>query len=177
MRVFTSVKKFIDLLMEWLCIIMLAIMTVLVTYQVITRYFLNRPSAVSENIAQYLFVWMVMFGGAYVFGLKEHLDITVIKDKFAPFTNLIVEILIDITLFVFSAVICALGGYRVAMMQMRTMDAVTGIPMGFIYASIPVCGAAMMFYAIYNMCLSAHEYKTKTNAVSPGLKGDTTTTM
>jgi len=172
MQTFTSVKKFVDLLMEWLCIMLLAVMTVLVTYQVITRYFFNRPSAVSENTAQYLFVWMVMFGSAYVFGLKEHLDITILKDKFSPFTNLVVEILINITLFIFSAVICALGGYRVTMMQMRTMDAATGIPMGFIYASIPVFGAAMLFYAVYNICLSVREYKA--NAVSSGLKSNTT---
>ncbi|MCL2146911.1 MAG: TRAP transporter small permease [Synergistaceae bacterium] len=173
MRAFTNLKKFVDLLMEWLCIVLLAIMTVLVTYQVVTRYFFNKPSAVSENTAQYLFVWMVMFGSAYVFGLKEHLDITILKDKFAPFMNLIVEISINITLFVFSAVICVLGGYHVTVLQLGTMDAATGIPMGFIYASIPVFGAVMLFYAVYNTCLSVQEYKT--NAV--GSKSNATTTM
>ena len=173
MKAFTTLKKYVDFLMEWLCIVMLAIMTVLVTYQVVTRYFFNNPSAVSENTAQYLFVWMVMFGSAYVFGLKEHLDISILKDKLAPFANLIVEISVNITLFMFSAVICVLGGYRVTVLQIRTMDAATGIPMGFIYASIPAFGAVMLFYAVYNICLSIQEYKTK----AVGSKNSASTTM
>ncbi len=63
--------ELVDKAMEWLCIVMLAIMTVLVSYQVVTRYFFNNPSAMSENAAQYLFVWLVMFGSAYVFGSRE----------------------------------------------------------------------------------------------------------
>ncbi|MCL1875002.1 MAG: TRAP transporter small permease [Synergistaceae bacterium] len=171
MQAFTTAKKYVDLLMEWLCIILLSIMTVLVSYQVVTRYFFNSPSAVSENTAQYLFVWMIMFGSAYVFGLREHLSITVLKDKFTPFINLAVEIFINISLFLFSAFVCAMGGYRVVTMQMRTMDAATGISMGFIYASIPVCGAVMLFYAVYNTCLSIREYKT---SVASGFGSNTT---
>ena len=71
MKALTTIKKAVDKVMEWSCILILIVMTVLVTYQVITRYFFNRPSAISETAAQYLFVWMVMFGSAYVFGLRE----------------------------------------------------------------------------------------------------------
>jgi TRAP-type C4-dicarboxylate transport system permease small subunit len=137
-------------------------MSILVSYQVITRYFFNKPSAISENTAQYLFVWMVMFGSAYVFGSREHLNIDVLKDRFPLFVNLVVEILINITLFVFSAIVCAWGGYIGAMRQMGTMDAATQIPMGLIYISIPVCGAVMLFYAVYNTFLALQEYKTNT---------------
>jgi TRAP-type C4-dicarboxylate transport system permease small subunit len=159
MQVLTSVKKIIDKIMEWLSITILAIMTVLVTYQVITRYFFNRPSGFSENVAQYLFVWLVMFGSAYLFGLREHLNISVLKDKFNPLMNLVVEILINISLFLFAAIVCVYGGYHITAMQMRTMDAATGLPMGFIYISIPISGVTLLFYAIYNICLSIQEYK------------------
>ena len=172
MRALTSAKKTVDFLMEWLCIIILAAMTILVTYQVITRYFFNKPSAMSENTAQYLFVWMVMFGSAYVFGSREHLNIDYLKDKFSPIVNLVVEILINITLFMFSALVCAWGGWIGAMKQMPTMDAATKISMGLIYMSIPVCGAAMLFYAVYNIFLAVREYKA--NVVSSNCGSNST---
>ena len=61
MQAFTAVKRGVDKVIEWLCIIILAVMTVLVTYQVVTRYFFSKPSAISETLAQYLFVWMIIF--------------------------------------------------------------------------------------------------------------------
>ena len=109
MQILSTVKRGIDKIMEWCCIIILAIMTVLVTYQVITRYCFNKPSAISETLAQYLFVWMIMFGSAYVFGLREHLDITVLKDRMNPPVRLAVEILTNLTLLVFAGAVMILS--------------------------------------------------------------------
>jgi len=171
----TQIKKVVDLVIQWCCIIILGIMTVLVTFQVITRYFFNSPSAISENSAQYLFVWMIMFGSAYVFGLQEHLSITVLKDKMAPLTNLIVDILINILLFVFAMAVCTIGGYNGAMNQMGTVDAALRIPMGVIYIAIPICGVVMLFYAVYNICLCVHTYKTGSVSSTSGNGGGNST--
>ncbi|MCI8650718.1 MAG: TRAP transporter small permease [Anaerotruncus sp.] len=159
MQILTAIKRVLDKVMAWFCIIILATMTVLVTYQVATRYIFSKPSAISEAIAQYLFVWMVMCGSAYVFGLKEHLDITVFKDKFAPWGTLVVEILINITLILFAAVVLLYGGILVTKQQMGTMDAALQIPMGVIYSAIPICGAFSLFYAIYNLALAFQNYR------------------
>lgn len=172
MNAFTKVKHVVDKVMEWACIVILAIMTVLVTWQVFTRYVLNQPSAISETTAQYLFVWMVMFGSALVFGYRGHLDITVLKDKLPPKGYLTVELLSNLTLIFFSLTVLVRGGWVGAIKQMGTRDASLGIPMGLIYMSIPFCGAIMTFYAVYNICLAVKEYKEKNqpNVVDDGGK-------
>lgn len=159
MQALTTVKRGVDRVIEWLCILILAVMTVLVTYQVITRYFFDKPSAISEITAQYLFVWMVMYGSAYVFGLREHLDITVLKDKMPPVGRLIVELLINLVLVLFAGVVLLLGGYAVTTQQMGTTDAALQIPMGVIYSAIPICGVFILFYAVYNTVLAVQEYR------------------
>lgn len=169
MNAFTKVKHGVDKVMEWLCIIILAVMTVLVTWQVFTRYVLGEPSAISETTAQYLFVWLVMFGSALVFGYRGHLDITVVKDRLKPLPYLLVEILSNLTLVFFAATVLLRGGWMGAIKQMGTMDASLGIPMGVIYMSIPFCGAIMVFYAAYNIALAVQEYKAKQQ---PNLTGD-----
>lgn len=169
MKALTTIKKAVDKVMEWSCILILIVMTVLVTYQVITRYFFNRPSAISETAAQYLFVWMVMFGSAYVFGLREHLSITVIKDKLSPRNNMIVELLINLVLLAFSAGVLLIGGLQGALKQMGTVDAALQIPMGVIYIALPFCGAAIVFYVIHNTCLAVWEYRRN---ITPTSRGD-----
>lgn len=130
MQALTAVKRVVDKVMEWMCIIILAVMTVLVTYQVVTRYFFNKPSAISEALAQYLFVWMIMYGSAYVFGLREHLDITVLKDKLHGVPLLLVELLTNVVLILFSLVVLMYGGKMVTAQQMGTVDAALQIPHG-----------------------------------------------
>ncbi|BDF66780.1 TRAP transporter small permease [Pseudoflavonifractor phocaeensis] len=165
MQAFTAVKRGVDKVIEWLCIIILAVMTVLVTYQVVTRYFFSKPSAISETLAQYLFVWMIMYGSAYVFGLREHLDITTIKDKLHGVPLLVVELLINVVLILFAAVVLMYGGQAVTAQQMGTMDAALQIPMGVIYSAIPISGVFILFYAIYNIFLAFHNYKSGVTSV------------
>lgn len=159
MEAFTKVKKIVDQILNWLCIVMLMVMTVLVTYQVVTRYFFKKPSVFSEPATQYMFVWLVMFGSALVFGERGHLEITAVKDKLKPGAYMVVEILSNITLIIFSVVVCIVGGWTISMQQMSATDAALKISMGLIYISIPVCGVFMVFYAIYNICLAVKERK------------------
>lgn len=159
MEAFTKFKNMVDRAMEGVCVLILFIMTCLVTYQVITRFVFNNPSAVSEIMAQYLFVWLVMLGSTYVFGLREHLSITLLKDKMPPTMNCIVEILICILLIAFAGGVCLYGGYENTSVQMGSTDASLKIPMGVIYSVIPISGAVMCFYAVYNIFLALDEYK------------------
>lgn len=159
MQGLTAVKKIVDKVMEWLCIAILGIMTVLVVYQVVTRKVFNSPSAYSEALSQYLFVWMIMYGSAYVFGLKEHLDIAVLKDKMKGVTLLVVEILTNVCLVLFAVVVLVYGGYIISAQQMATTDAALQIPMGIIYSAIPISGLFTLFYAVYNIALAFDQYK------------------
>ena len=61
-----NIKNILNKIIEIFCIAIMGIMTILVTWQVITRYFFNNPSVVTEQTSQYLFVWLVMYGSAYV---------------------------------------------------------------------------------------------------------------
>ena len=159
MELFDKIKNVVDKTVEILCVLMLAVMTVLVTYQVITRYVFNNPSTFSETLAQYLFVWLVMFGSALVFGSKDHLEISTIKEKLGPKSRVVVETVINIFLLVFSIVVCVFGGYLGMSRQIATMDAALGIPTGIIYSSIPICGVIMAFYAVYNSFSDYRNYK------------------
>ena len=46
-----------------ICLFML--MTIIGTYQIVTRYFFNKPSTVSEELLTYSFTWMALLASSY----------------------------------------------------------------------------------------------------------------
>ncbi len=96
-----KMKKLFDRVLEVSCIALMSVMTILVTYQVITRYIFNKPSAVSEVLARYMFVWMVLLCAAYVFGLREHMNIPFVKDKLPPRGRIVCDIAGEIIIALF----------------------------------------------------------------------------
>ena len=159
MKALDSIKKIFDKILEILGTITLGIMTVLVVYQVITRYVFNAPSAYSEALSQYLFVWMIMIGSAYVYGSREHLTIDLLKDKFPPKLNMIVEVLANICLFAFIVYICVIGGWKYTASQINRIDPSLHISMAILYTSVPFTGVVTLYYAVYNCVRSIHEYR------------------
>lgn len=159
MNILNGIKRIIDKILEILGTVCLSIMSVMVVYQVITRYVFNKPSAFSEALAQFLFVWMIMFGSAYVYGSLEHLTIDLLKDKFPSKMNLIVEIVTNMCLFAFVLLICVVGGYIYTTKQAKQIDAALHISKAIMYSALPFTGVLTMFYAIYNCARSIKNYK------------------
>lgn len=166
MKVLNAIKNVFDKILEILGTASLAIMTILVVYQVVTRYVFNKPSGFSEITAQYLFVWMIMFGSAYVYGSKEHLTIDILKDRFSPVVYMIVEIFTNICLFAFIYIVCVHGGWKYTIGQKIQIDPTIHISMAVLYASVPFTGIITLFYAIYNSCLAVFNYKNHIRTLS-----------
>ena len=55
-KVRAGIMKFLGIAI----IFLFAFMTVIGTYQIVTRYFFNRPSTVSEELLTYAFTWMAL---------------------------------------------------------------------------------------------------------------------
>ena len=171
MKVLDAIKHVFDKILEVLGIICLAIMTVMIVYQVVARYVFNSPSAISEALAQFLFVWMIMFGSAYVYGTLEHLTIDILKDKFPPRMNMIVEVITNICLLAFVLLICVIGGYLYTTGQVKQIDAALHISKAIMYASVPFTGVITMYYAIYNCVRSVRNYREGKRKLSDPLGG------
>ena len=171
MKVLDSIKAVFDKLLDILGTICLSVMTVTVIYQVITRYVFNKPSSVAQPLAQYLFVWMIMFGSAYVYGSREHLTIDLLKDKFSPKVYMITEILANVCLFVFILLICVWGGYRYTVTQGAHIEPTLHISKSILYASLPFTGVITMFYAVYNCVRAINNYKHGTRTHGDELSG------
>lgn len=154
-----QLRNIINKFTEWLACTILAIMTVLVTWQVITRFVFKAPSSVTEALAKYLFVWLVLITAAYVVGKREHMAIEFFVTRYSFRTRAVLESIVEICIFLFSAVVLTYGGGYIAMNAMCQTDSALSIPMGIVYLSLPISGVLSMFYSVCNMVEDIKEFK------------------
>ena len=91
-KIRTGIMKVLGVLIVALFILM----TVIGTYQIVTRYFFKRPSTVSEELLTYSFTWMALLASAYVFGKRDHMRMGFLADKITGSARKCLEIAIDL---------------------------------------------------------------------------------
>lgn len=145
------VKQIVDKITEVMACTILALMTILVTWQVITRFVLKAPSTVTEALAKYLFLWLVLITAAYVIGRREHMALEFFIRKFSDKAKVICGIISEVVIFLFVSIVMVYGGGYIAMNAMSQMDSALPIPVGVVYLALPVGGVLSAFYAIFNI--------------------------
>lgn len=146
-----KLKQMIDKVVEWFSIGLVIVMVLLVLWQIVARYLLNSPSSFSEALTRYLFVWLVLVTSTYAFGSRDHMYISALNDRLRGKTRTVVNLLIEILTILFAACVMVFGGSIIARMQMVSLDSSLHIPMGIVYAIIPICGVITVFYCICNI--------------------------
>lgn len=146
-----TLRKRLDKVLEFICCTLLALMTILVTWQVVSRYVLNNPSTVTEELVLFSFVWMGLLGGAYLFGKNEHMAMTFLFDKLSEKNQIKVRIFFELVIMAFAVFILVFGGWNMSKLSMGQLSSSLQIPMGYIYLALPLSGIATMIYNALNI--------------------------
>lgn len=151
MQILKTVRSVLNKVLGGINVFLFAFMVVIGTYQISVRYLFNKPSTVSEELMTYSFSWMALFAAAYVFGKREHMRMGFLVDKLQTNTKRILDIIIEVTIFAFAVVVMLYGGVQITSLTMTQKTASLGIPMGYIYMIIPICGILIIVYSILNI--------------------------
>ena len=146
-----TLRKRLDKVLEFICCTLLALMTILVTWQVVSRYVLNNPSTVTEELVLFSFVWMGVLGGAYLFGKNEHMAMTFLFDKLSEKNQIKVRIFFELVIMAFAVFILVFGGWNMSKLSMGQLSSSLQIPMGYIYLALPLSGITTMIYNALNI--------------------------
>lgn len=148
--ILTNVKNKIDVILKWLLVFIMAAMTLNVLWQVFSRFILQDPSSITEELARYMLIWIGMLGAAYVAGQKMHLAIDLLSTKLSGLKKSYLEIIIQLFIFLFSFFVMVIGGIRLVQitLSLNQISAALQIPLGYVYSVVPISGALMMFYSI-----------------------------
>lgn len=151
MKTLKKARQIVDKVLAAVCCFIFAAMVVIGTYQIVTRYFFNRPSTVSEELLTYSFTWMALLISAYVFGKRDHMRMSFLLDKITGKPRLILEVIIEVLIVAFAFIVLLYGGVTIRALTMTQKTASLGVHMGTIYTVVPVTGALIIFYGILNI--------------------------
>ncbi|WP_069999978.1 TRAP transporter small permease [Cellulosilyticum sp. I15G10I2] len=146
-----TIRKNLNKIAVSLSIAVMGIMVLLVTWQVITRYVFNNPSTFTEQLARYMFVWLVVINAAYIFGRREHMNIGFVHSKCSPKLQMILSLISELVVLVFVLAVLVGGGIQAVKLAMPQMDSALPIKMGIIYLALPISGVLTTAYTICNI--------------------------
>lgn len=151
METLHKIRKGLNAVVSTICVILFAVMVIVGTYQIVTRFIFNNPSTVSEELLTYAFAWMAMFSSAYVFGKRDHMRMTFVVDKLPKAQRRILEIVIELLVIAFAVIVLIYGGFTIMGLTMTQKTASLGVMMGVIYAVVPICGILIAIYGVLNL--------------------------
>lgn len=146
-----NLKKKLDKAIEGFIVVLLTIMVFIALWQVASRYVFNSPSTVSEELLRYSLIWLAMIGSAYMFGLRDHMAMTFLKEKFSENVQQKLTILSEVVIILFSISVLLYGGVNITMLTMNQVSAALGIPMGYVYMVLPISGILIIYYSLVNI--------------------------
>ena len=144
-------KKLVTKILEIVCIVLFVFITIIGTYQIVTRYVFDSPSTVSEELLTYSFTWLALLAAAFVFGKREHMRMGYFADKLSPMGRFILSIISELLILLFAAIVLVYGGVSITRLTATQITASLGVPMSYIYIILPVCGIITIFYSITNL--------------------------
>ena len=150
-EVFTVIKKVMTKLLAAIATILLSVMTLLVLYQVFTRYVFNSPAAFTEELVRYFLIWTGFVGAAYAFITREHMCLVLVRDSLKPESRRILMTVIDVLILIFAIFVITIGGFKLAMSAQKVFSALLGIPRSLVYAMAPVSGLFIIVAQIINI--------------------------
>lgn len=173
--------KFLKLLDEklemWICIALMSCLTVVLGIQVFMRYAMHSSLSWSEELARYMFVWLVYIGVSYGSKVMRHIKIDAGLYLFPKVARRYVVILGDLIFLVFALVIVYYSwGLVQRQILFKQLSPAMLIPMWIVYAA-PLVGFSLTAFRqlqtiIYRIKHLKDPYEDPQNEELKDLKGD-----
>ena len=146
-----KVKFWMDKFLSIACAVLLSFMTILVLIQVFSRYVLNSPVAFTEELVRYSLIWTGFIGAAYAFSTREHMSLTLVRDKFTGKAHTALLVTIDSLILLLAIFVITIGGFKLAVSASREFSALLGIPRSLVYSIAPISGIFIIIAQIINI--------------------------
>lgn len=152
-------KRTLDKILGDFLVGLMGIMVIAVLWQVFSRYVLQSPSSVTEELARYLLIWIGVLGAAYASGQQEHLSIDILGPKLEETNRKRLRVFINLLIMFFSIVVLIIGGGNLVYVNydLGQSSAALEIPLYIVYLVLPLSGVLVLIYKI-NEILNPKKY-------------------
>ena len=143
-------KKILDKILGSILVFLMAFIVLAVLWQGFSRYVLQNPSSVTEEIARYLMIWIGILGAAYASGQQEHLAINILPPKLNERNRIRLRIGINILIILFAVSALIIGGCNLVYISylLGQTSAALNLPLSVVYAVLPISGILIIVYKL-----------------------------
>jgi TRAP-type transport system small permease protein len=138
---------------------LMALMLVMMAYQIVTRYIFDSPSEWTEEVMRYTYVWIVFLGSSAAIADKSHVAITLLSEKLSVRQRSVLEIALDSLLIVYFFILFYVG-CRATLVNMKiNLSVLDYIPYAAVYVVIPLTCITMILRTFVNLRRSVRTLK------------------
>ncbi|MCW5636659.1 MAG: TRAP transporter small permease [Rubrivivax sp.] len=140
--------------MSWLLIGSVAVLLVPVSLQIFSRYTALIPSYIwTEELARFLFVWMIMIGA--MLGIREgtHFEVDVWPTSLSRRRRALVDLFVGVAVLVF-AVAFLWWGISFTRFAWNRFSELAELPLWLIHVAWPIAGATWLLFQGERMVVS-----------------------
>ncbi len=135
-----------------ICIVVPAmVVMILVAFgQVMGRYFFNYAPAWCEEMARYLFIWVVFIGAPLGVSAREHMALRVLVDRLPDSRRAVCNFCIYAVAIVFLASL-TWQGIAIMIRTIHQVSPTLEISMRWVYAAIPIGSSLMLWHLLISL--------------------------
>lgn len=135
------------MIVDWICLGLLAALVVDVFLGVFSRYVLHATFQWYDEVARLCFVWMVFLGAATAVRRGAHFRLHLLIDRFGPRLRRATDLGVGLLVVVFGAVLVA-GGVAMYPVARRQVTDSLELSMLWFYGALPIGGALMILFSL-----------------------------
>lgn len=145
-----SFRKALTKVLQWVVIILMALLVFDVLWGVISRYALGQQAKWSEELARLLLVWVSLFGASVAFGMKAHLGLDYFAGKLHSSAGRLNAVIGALITLVFAILVFGVGGWALVQKTMESGQTMVALPIAkwWEYAALPVSGVFMIIFLL-----------------------------
>ncbi|WP_341357072.1 TRAP transporter small permease [Rossellomorea sp. y25] len=142
-RALLTVRK----ITESFVLLMIVVMTVIISYQVISRFGLNYTPTWIQPMSLLLMVWIGFLGIAIGFQDNSHIRITLFEDKMPKKLQRVLNVLQRLLAILFGFFML-IEGSKFSYKMLDSSIPGIGVPSALLYVVVPAAGALVIIYLL-----------------------------
>lgn len=147
----TAVKNAVDRVLTAVCVVLFSALVLDVVWQVFTRQVLDDPSAWSEELAKYLFIWLGLLAAALVFGERGHVAVDLLVRRAPLGVQRALMALVQLAILAFAVLALVWGGTQVVDLAWNQKLTALPVNVGQLYLVLPISGVLIAGYTVHHL--------------------------
>jgi TRAP-type transport system small permease protein len=161
LRALPGYFRVLDTTLKSVMVAMLVVLIVSVGANVFGRFVLNQSLAISDELARFLFIWVIFLGAALAHLHREHIAVDLVVQRLPPSMHRAVTVVQE--LLILALMVALLISGREVMATDPGASPLLGVPYNWINVAVPVAAVVMALITVQRIAAAVRPERTSSS--------------